>query len=100
MIKRIVKLTFRADKIDDFLLIFEQSKQKIRAREGCHHVELLQMPSQPNVMFTFSVWDSEEYLNQYRNSDLFVTTWAATKALFDGKPEAWTTQMINAAEVW
>jgi heme oxygenase (mycobilin-producing) len=98
MIKRFVKLTFQEDKIDDFLLIFEKSKQKIRAREGCCHVELLQMPSQPNVMFTLSLWDSEADLNAYRQSELFVTTWAATKALFSEKPEAWTTNMISAAE--
>ncbi len=99
MIKRLVKLTFQEDKIDDFLLIFERSKQKILAREGCHHVELLQMAAQPNVMFTLSIWENEAALNDYRASELFITTWAATKALFSGKPEAWTTNMISMAEI-
>ncbi len=97
MIKRIVKLTFRVAEIDTFLDIFEQSKQKIRAREGCRHVELLQMPDAPHVMFTFSIWDDESALESYRNSELFRVTWAATKALFEDKPAAWTVQLINAA---
>jgi hypothetical protein len=33
-------------------------------------------------------------LENYRNSDLFKTTWAATKALFNDKPMAFST-LVN-----
>jgi heme oxygenase (mycobilin-producing) len=49
MVKRLVKLTFQEDKIEDFKEIFESSKNKIRAMEGCQHVELLNDISKTNV---------------------------------------------------
>jgi quinol monooxygenase YgiN len=99
MIKRIVKLTFQADKIDDFKEIFEQSKNAIRKREGCHHVELLQDIAQPHVFFTLSYWENEAALNAYRDSKLFETTWAKTKALFSDKPVAWSVNVISMPSI-
>ena len=95
MIKRIVKLTFQEDKFDDFLKIFEASKSKIRNFQGCHHVELLHAHSPKNVFFTFSIWENEAALENYRHSDLFRTTWAQTKVLFSDKPAAWTVDLIS-----
>jgi heme-degrading monooxygenase HmoA len=97
MIKRLVKLTFQADKTDEFIEIFESSKDKIRAMSGCQHVELLRDENTANVFFTLSLWDTEGSLDAYRHSDLFRTTWAKTKVLFSDKPAAWTTKMISSA---
>lgn len=91
MIKRIVKLTFQTERLPDFLAIFEESKNKIRAFEGNLHLELLQDVKQPNVLFTLSFWEDEAALEQYRQSDLFQQTWARTKLLFADRPSAWTT---------
>jgi len=49
MIKRIVKLEIQPDKAADFQKIFEESKMKILAREGCFHVELLRTMSPDNI---------------------------------------------------
>ena len=87
MIKRIVKLTFEPEHTEAFKTIFKESKQKIIASEGCHHVELLRGVSSTNIFFTFSIWESEEALNAYRHSDLFRATWTKTKKLFAGKPQ-------------
>ncbi|HLP92825.1 MAG TPA: antibiotic biosynthesis monooxygenase family protein [Saprospiraceae bacterium] len=96
MIKRIVKMTFREEAADTFVSeVFEQSKEKIRAFEGCRHMELLRQKNQPNVMFTLSIWNDEEALNAYRASELFADTWAKTKALFAARAEAWTTEVID-----
>ncbi len=95
MIKRIVKLTFRLDEIENFRQIFENSKSKIRSFAGCHHVELLQGTVEKNIFFTFSVWDDEAALNKYRHSILFKETWAKTKALFLDKPEAWSVDLVD-----
>ena len=96
MIKRIVKMSFQPDKIDEFLSLFESVKKKIRNSEGCQHLELLQDQSNPSIIFTYSYWLEERYLEQYRFSDLFESTWAKTKKLFDGKPEAWSTKLISS----
>ena len=95
MIKRIVKLTFRKEEIDNFMIIFEQSKKGIRAFEGCHHMELLRGLEPDNVLFTFSIWESEAALNNYRNSQLFQNTWTKTKALFADRPQAWSVSLID-----
>lgn len=95
MIKRIVKLTFQADKTEAFEAIFEESKQYIRARQGCQHLELWRCTAPDNIYFTYSYWDSEDDLNAYRHSDLFRKTWAKTKVLFAGKPEAWSVEVMD-----
>lgn len=83
-------MTFRPDKIEDFKKIFEESQHLIRRFEGCRHVELLQQSDAPHIMYTFSLWDSEEHLDFYRQSKLFQNTWARTKVLFADKPQAWS----------
>jgi quinol monooxygenase YgiN len=88
MISRIVKMTFEEGKENLFLDIFDHSKEKIRNFEGCSHLELLRDKEKKNVFMTFSRWDNEDSLNNYRESELFKDTWAKTKALFSAKPEA------------
>jgi heme-degrading monooxygenase HmoA len=46
-------------------------------------------------MFTVSIWESEDDLNAYRNSELFENTWAKTKVLFNDKPEAWSLEFLK-----
>ncbi|MEL6304819.1 MAG: antibiotic biosynthesis monooxygenase family protein [Bacteroidota bacterium] len=90
MLIRIVKLTFQEDKIPDFLELFENSRKGIVVFEGCQFVELYQDKTHSNIFFTYSHWDSEMYLEAYRNSSFFKTVWADTKVLFSEKAEAWS----------
>jgi len=90
MIKRFVKMTFKPEFIPAFKEIFYTSKDLIKGREGCKHVELLQDINNPCVFFTLSIWDDPKYLEAYRQSELFEGVWAKTKVLFDAKPEAWS----------
>ena len=86
MIVRIVKMTFVEEKVDDFLDIFENSKEKIKGFKGCRHLELLIDVQDEQVYLTYSVWDSENDLSRYRKSELFRHTWLRTKKLFADKP--------------
>ena len=90
MIKRIVKMSFELEEVEKFKSIYELNWHKIKGFEGCLHVELLQDRSSPSIFFTYSNWESENHLNNYRDSILFKTVWASTKVLFNQKPEAWT----------
>jgi quinol monooxygenase YgiN len=99
MIKRLVKLTFRKDKIEDFKAVFETSKELIRQMPGCLHLELLQDKNNPCIFFTLSHWEKESDLEHYRHSELFKTTWAKTKILFDDRPEAWSTEVLSIPEL-
>jgi hypothetical protein len=98
MIKRIVKMTFQANKIGIFKVLFEARKEQIRGFNGCEYLELLQNVNQPNIFFTYSFWNSETDLNAYRDSELFKDTWAKTKVLFDEKPEAWSVDSVTSCE--
>jgi (4S)-4-hydroxy-5-phosphonooxypentane-2,3-dione isomerase len=83
-------MSFKAEKVNEFKEIFSENWVFISSFKGCRHVELLQDKTEPNVFFTFSVWDDERFLEEYRNSLLFEDVWGKTKILFNAKPEAWT----------
>lgn len=92
MIIRIVKMTFEPSKVNEFLKIFNESKRLIRNMKGCNHLELLNDINATNIYFTYSYWDSENDLNNYRNSKIFEQVWDKTKKLFIEKPEAWSVE--------
>jgi len=83
-------MSFKADKIDEFLINFDANKEKIRNTKGCHLLELYRDKTQTNNFFTYSYWDKDQDLENYRNSDLFKNVWAKTKVLFSEKPQAWS----------
>lgn len=93
-IVRIVKMTFQEDKIEAFQTLFAGRKDRIRNFAGCKHLELWQDEKQKNIFFTYSIWENETALDHYRFSGFFKETWALTKALFDGKAEAWTVRSV------
>ncbi len=95
MIKRIVKMSFKPENISDFIEVFKTNWNKIKNQEGCEHVELLQDELNPNIFFTYSLWQSEEHLNKYRDSELFKIVWSKTKILFNDKPEAWSLKQLE-----
>lgn len=92
MIIRIVKMTFQPEKVNEFEQIFDSSKHLIRNMTGCRHLELLTDVNRSNVFFTYSFWDSETDLNNYRSSIVFKNVWSKTKVLFAEKPEAWSVE--------
>lgn len=91
MITRIVKMTFREEEVANFKLLFQQNMKQIKAFSGCHHLELLQEEKEGNIFFTYSVWESDIALQNYRQSTLFKTVWANTKSKFAQRAEAWST---------
>jgi heme-degrading monooxygenase HmoA len=92
MIIRIVKMTFQTEKVSEFQQLFIESKELIRNMPGCSHLELLNDINTPEIFFTYSYWNSENDLNNYRNSEVFANVWSRTKVLFSAKPEAWSVE--------
>lgn len=88
-------MTFRPDATEDFLNVFKEAQPRIAAFPGCTHVELIRDIHRPEIMMTYSIWDSEDALESYRQSELFQTTWAKTKVLFNDKPKAWSLEQVN-----
>jgi heme-degrading monooxygenase HmoA len=83
-------MDFDPKKVNDFLQLFETVENKIKDFPGCSHLELCKDAKLDHVYYTFSKWESEDDLEKYRHSELFVGTWAKTKILFGGKPMAYS----------
>ncbi|MCE7057418.1 antibiotic biosynthesis monooxygenase [Algoriphagus sp. AGSA1] len=98
MLIRIVRMTFKPEAVEDFLENFNSNKKLIRNFPGCHLLELWQDENDKNIFLTHSHWESEEKLNQYRDSDLFKSIWAFTKTLFSEKPIAFSSKKIEEVE--
>jgi quinol monooxygenase YgiN len=87
-------MKFKQEKIADFLAVFQAAKPKIEAFPGCQKVDLVNDINDPCILMTISVWNNPDALEDYRNSTLFKTTWAATKIHFSEKAEAWSVDII------
>lgn len=87
-------MTFR----DDTAAVFEEFTKTIadtiRSFDGCLHLDIYRDINSPAIFFSYSHWESEEYLENYRMSDFFRKTWTQTKTWFGDKPSAWSVQKI------
>jgi quinol monooxygenase YgiN len=90
MITRIVRMEFVPEKVETFLELFRDTKSRIRHFPGVQHLELHRDASNPNVFYTYSIWESEAALEAYRVSPLFESVWSRTKVLFAAKPQAFS----------
>ena len=95
MFTRIVKMEFRNEEISQFLSNFEIVKEKIRAFEGCTFLELYRDKNNEDIFFTYSRWEDESDLENYRNSDSFKNVWATTKPMFRSKAQAWSVDTLH-----
>jgi heme-degrading monooxygenase HmoA len=87
-------MSFVPKKTNEFLEVFNDSKDKIASVDGIISLELLQDINNKNIFFTISKWENENFLEKYRKSELFKSTWNKTKILFNEKPDAWSTETI------
>ncbi len=83
-------MSFQSAKIEEFLEMFHQKKEFIRGFDGCTFLELYQDKNNPEIFFTYSYWQNESDLENYKNSDFFKKVWKQTKTYFNNKPEAWS----------
>ena len=90
MLVRIVKLTFNEESMDFFFQEFDKSKAHITNFKGCRGMRMLQDMNQKNIVMTYSHWDDENTLNNYRNSQVFLRLWNKIKPHFKDKPQAWS----------
>lgn len=94
MIVRIVRMAFKEEEVGNFLKLFNSVRDKILSFEGCSSLQLLRKEDEPATLFTISHWESDESLQRYRNSPLFISTWKKTKSLFAEKAEAWSMEPV------
>ena len=98
MLIRSVRMTFKHENVADFQQIFNHSKKQIRSFPGCQHLELHGDYNHPNVFATYSIWEDQNALDNYRNSELFEKVWSKTKILFEKQPIAFSSRLIEKVE--
>ena len=91
-------MSFHEENISAFLENFELMKIHIRNAPGNRFLELYQDKKNPCILFTYSYWETESDLENYRNSALFDEVWTFTKKLFNDKPEAWSVDKLVTLE--
>lgn len=87
-------MSFHSEFIPKFLEMFDEKKALIKSSKGCLLLELYQDHSNPELFFTYSHWENDTDLENYRNSTLFKETWAQTKTYFNDKPQAWSVDKL------
>jgi len=98
MITRVVRLTIHPDRLQEFLDLFESSKSSIRAFPGCLRLSLMQDTAYANQVSTFSTWEDDGALQKYRESELFISTWAKTRPLFAARPEVYSYRVLSETD--
>ncbi|RZV60331.1 MAG: antibiotic biosynthesis monooxygenase [Flavobacteriaceae bacterium] len=94
MFVRIVKMSLKPESVTDFLDMFDRNKDRIRNFDGCQFLELYRDKTKENIFFTYSYWEDETDLENYRNSELFSVVWTETKSYFNDRPEAWSVDKV------
>lgn len=91
---RVVRMSFRMDCTDRFVLLFEEKKGRIAGHVGCRFVYLLRCG---DTFFTISGWDRPEDLETYRTSALFRDVWKQTKSWLSEPAQAWSCPITDWA---
>jgi quinol monooxygenase YgiN len=92
MIIRLVKLSFREEKIPEFIALFREAEENIRSFPGCEGLFFYRDINNSHVFFTYSIWKTESDLAFYRTSPLFLTIWQLIKPYFSAPAEAWSVE--------
>jgi len=90
MMRRMVLMHFRKDEVSTYISLFEKNRGHIASFPGCNHLDLLRDKEDSGTFVTYSIWESEEALENYRKSELFQGVWSQTKVLFSAAPQAWS----------
>jgi quinol monooxygenase YgiN len=90
MLKRIVKLELKEEKVDDFVSLFHQRENTILSFDGCIEVGIYKDTESNSTYFTYSVWVDAVHLENYRHSAFFKETWGLAKTCFADKAKAWS----------
>ena len=90
MIIRIVDLQIQERHIERAKELISEVAPKVRAFNGCLYLELNYDLHKLGHVQTYSRWISEDHLNEYRDSDVFLSFWKNLKPLFEIPARAWS----------
>jgi len=87
-------MTIRSEERERFIQLFEIHREAISSMPGCQSLQIFHDLDSTCVFFTVSNWQTDDHLQQYRNSMVFKSLWPEVKSLFQSSAEAWTVNEI------
>lgn len=90
MILRIVKIKIDEVKIDTFKLFMKNLRNEKLRLKGCLHFDYFHEKKNKNIYYTYTIWENEKHLNQYKKSELFKKVISTLNSLSIEEPRAWT----------
>jgi quinol monooxygenase YgiN len=88
MLTRLVRMYIQPERVEDFVLFYEQIRPQIARQPGCVSVQLLRQADDPSAFATWSIWESSAALDAYRSSEVFRSFWPQVKRWFRQPAEA------------
>lgn len=92
---RIVKLVFDDKSLSSALELIACASSVVRDTKGCVYMQAHRVNNDPYTVFTYSLWEADEYLEAYRNTDYFKAFWKKLKPLFAERAEAWSLDLLS-----
>jgi len=99
MLVRIVRMSFRENRVADFLDVYDEIATTIRSFSGCRHIELWKDADAPAAYTTYTLWTNNEALQTYRESSLFRETWAKIKPMFESPASAHSYHRVTSGDL-
>ncbi len=90
MIVRIVHMFFRPHALEQLMPLIHRQLRNVMSHPGCLAVKLFRDTSDPDHLCTFSIWEDQEALDDYRQSDHFIEVWSTLKSHFAKPPQAYS----------
>jgi hypothetical protein len=94
MILRVVKMVVDQNKIDIFNNFMSNLSTEKEGMDGCVHHDFFSNKQFRNVFYSYTIWESEKYLNKYRKSMLFKEVTTTLRSLCLSEPAAWTVENV------
>lgn len=94
MILRVVKMNVDEEKRDAFELFMKNLREEKLKLAGCLHFDYFHEKNNKNIFYSYTIWESEKYLKQYKKTDLFIEVVSTLKKLCTEEPKAWTIENV------
>ncbi len=94
MILRVVKLKVDPRKMEAFQLFMENLHDEKLRLNGCLHFDFFNERQNPNIFYSYTIWEHEKFLKQYKKTDLFKEVVQTLRELCIDEPQAWTIQNV------
>lgn len=94
MILRIVKMEVDDTRIDFFENFMNNLSEEKLTLEGCLHHDFFCEKDNRNMYYSYTIWQSEKFLNKYKKTDLFKEVTRTLRHICIKEPIAWTVENV------